>query len=78
MEGVESAEEGGEKAVNKGISKELDRLWLSEPIEPIGPVLSHDFAIIVITTNLNDFLTIDELQQMRDKEKEESTKRTLG
>jgi hypothetical protein len=71
LERVESAKEWREKAENKrckcGAGIEI-RLY--EPIEPVRPVLSHDFGI-VITATFNNFLAFDELKErMRSEERE--------
>jgi hypothetical protein len=78
LEGIESTEKRRKKAEDKGVSEERDRDSLCEPVKSIGPVLSHDFGIVITTASLHNPLAIDELKEIRGKEKEESRKCTFG
>jgi hypothetical protein len=71
LDGVEGAKERREKAESEDVSDELDGDSLYEPIEPIGPVLSHHLGIVFTRVALNHFLTVDELKRDERKGKRE-------
>jgi hypothetical protein len=79
LEGIESTEKRRKKAEDKGVIEERDRDSLCEPVKSIGPVLSHDFCIVITTASLYNLLAIDKLKQIRGKEKEEESRKcTFG